>query len=160
MSDGYDTDEESQIQALQQQDIEVGSKTPPPMFAGLVPLDYGGEVNDYGEECYRRVKVLQRVVRRLERWEGGGRSRVRARRGREWDGRNGHGHGNGELGGIEDRDEDLDDEDQDEDMQDIEEQEQEQMALERREREEMMDSDEEDEVYDRHTLPPLSSLGA
>ncbi|KAF2280881.1 ino eighty subunit 1 [Westerdykella ornata] len=64
MTDGYDTDEESNIQALQQADIEHGSKQPPPMFAGLLPLNYGGEVNDYGEEAYWRRKMISRVVRR------------------------------------------------------------------------------------------------
>lgn len=72
ITDGYDTDEESNIQALQQVDIEVGAKAPPPMFAGLLPLDYGGEVNDYGEEAYFRAKMVGRAVRRLGRWEGGG----------------------------------------------------------------------------------------
>lgn len=71
MADGYDTDEESNTQAYLQQDIEVGTKTPPPMPAGLVPLDFGGEVNDHGEESYYRAKMLSRALRRLERWENG-----------------------------------------------------------------------------------------
>lgn len=71
MPDGYDTDEETYAQHLSHQDIEVGTKTPPPMPAGLVPLDFGGEVNDHGEESYYRAKMLSRALRRLERWEGG-----------------------------------------------------------------------------------------
>lgn len=79
MPDGYDTDEETHTQSIHHQDIEVGTKTPPPMPAGLVPLDFGGEVNDHGEESYFRAKMLSRALRRLERWEGGGRVVPRAR---------------------------------------------------------------------------------
>jgi Ino eighty subunit 1 len=50
---------------------DIGTKTPPPMPAGLVPLDFGGEVNDHGEESYFRAKMLARALRRLDRWEGG-----------------------------------------------------------------------------------------
>ncbi|KAF1846028.1 uncharacterized protein K460DRAFT_313073 [Cucurbitaria berberidis CBS 394.84] len=71
MPDGYDTDEETHAQTMHQQDIEVGTKTPPPMPAGLVPLDFGGEVNDHGEESYYRAKMLNRALRRLSRWEDG-----------------------------------------------------------------------------------------
>ncbi|KAJ4370375.1 hypothetical protein N0V83_004893 [Neocucurbitaria cava] len=71
MPEGYDTDEETHAQTVHQADIEVGTKTPPPMPAGLVPLDFGGEVNDHGEESYYRAKMLSRALRRLERWEGG-----------------------------------------------------------------------------------------
>lgn len=71
MPDGYDTDEETHAQTVHQADIEVGTKTPPPMPAGLVLLDFGGEVNDHGEESYYRAKMLSRALRRLERWEDG-----------------------------------------------------------------------------------------
>lgn len=140
INDGYDTDEESEIQRIQQMDIEVRTKTPPPMFAGLVPLDYGGEVNDCGEEAYWRNKMLNRAVRRMDRWEGGKgvvRTKKAKRRDLTWMESNGHADGD-------------DDEDEDEEMQDAEE-------TERRDRDEI-DSDEEDEVYDRQPLPRLSSL--
>lgn len=151
MQDGYDTDEESNIQALQQQDIEVGVKTPPPMFAGLVPLDYGGEVDDRGEEAYHRAKMLQRALRRMERWEGGkgsSRSKKKAKAAGDlvW-----MGNGNGNGGENRDREEDYD---EDEEMQDVEDREE----MERREDVDM-DSEDEDEVYDRQPLPPMSSLG-
>jgi Ino eighty subunit 1 len=139
INDGYDTDEESEIQRIQQMDIEVGTKTPPPMFAGLVPLDYGGEVNDCGEEAYWRSKMLNRAVRRMDRWEGGKgvvRTKKSKRRDLTWMESNGHAE---------------EDEDEDDEMQDVDD-------MERREKEEM-DSDEEEEVYDRHNLPSLSSLG-
>ncbi|KAF2178524.1 hypothetical protein K469DRAFT_328557 [Zopfia rhizophila CBS 207.26] len=71
MQDGYDTDEEANLQAQRHVDNEVGTRTPPPMFAGLVPLDYSGEKNDHGEEAYMRAKMLNRVLRRMDRWEGG-----------------------------------------------------------------------------------------
>ncbi|KNG49173.1 hypothetical protein TW65_04154 [Stemphylium lycopersici] len=77
MADGYDTDEESHAQlaasstSLSDLDYSNGTKTPPPMPSGLVPLDFGGEVNDHGEESYYRAKMLSRALRRLDRWEGG-----------------------------------------------------------------------------------------
>ncbi|ORY09269.1 hypothetical protein BCR34DRAFT_541026 [Clohesyomyces aquaticus] len=151
MPDGYDTDEEANFQALQQQDLDGGTKTPPPMFAGLVPLDYSGETNDHGEEAYYRAKMLQRVLRRMERWEGG-RDVVRTKRKgeREWGQSNGNGLG---VNGL-DRDASPQNEDLDED-QEMED------ALEEERREDVdMDSEEEDEEDERMRveLPPLSSL--
>jgi Ino eighty subunit 1 len=78
MADGYDTDEESYAQFGSSIDADGlatgsggGTKTPPPMPSGLVPLDFGGETNDHGEESYYRAKMLSRALRRLERWEDG-----------------------------------------------------------------------------------------
>lgn len=89
MADDYDTDEESYAQfgssnGLTDADYPAtggggGTKTPPPMPSGLVPLDFGGETNDHGEESYYRAKMLSRALRRLERWEEG-KSAPRARR--------------------------------------------------------------------------------
>lgn len=86
MPDGYDTDEETHSQTKYHGGGEamdgMGTKTPPPMPAGLVPLDFGGEVNDHGEESYYRAKMLGRALRRMERWEGRGlgrRTRTRTR---------------------------------------------------------------------------------
>ncbi|KAH8726253.1 hypothetical protein GQ44DRAFT_771440 [Phaeosphaeriaceae sp. PMI808] len=117
MTDGYDTDEECFAQQQPYQaDLELGTKTPPPMPAGLVPLDFGGEVNDHGEESYHRAKMLSRALRRLERWEDGRitpRSRVKGFSG--GGGRNGvegNGDGGGRMGAEDE------DEDEDEDMQD------------------------------------------
>lgn len=136
MADGYDTDEESTTPGQHPQDMEVGTKTPPPMPAGLVPLDFGGEVNDHGEESYYRAKMLSRALRRLDRWENGksgSSSRTRGQRYAEE---------------MEDRSDD-----DDEDMADVEE-----MELRRD-----MDTDEEDEEMDRFDptphLPPLSRVG-
>tara|TARA_R110002003_G_scaffold384_4_gene19283 strand:- start:19529 stop:20545 length:1017 start_codon:yes stop_codon:yes gene_type:complete len=114
MADGYDTDEESYALAQWQQDpIEVGTKTPPPMPAGLVPLDFGGEVNDHGEESYYRAKMLSRALRRLERWEDGrftARARPKGERDRD--------RQNGDIGqrpvASDDEDEEQDDEMMDE----------------------------------------------
>jgi Ino eighty subunit 1 len=143
MADGYDTDEESHAQAQYQQDIEVGTKTPPPMPAGLVPMDFGGEVNDHGEESYYRAKMLSRALRRLERWEDG---RVTMRTRPKGAARNG-------IGDVDDRPvaDDEDDED-DEDMHDVDD---------LRHEEESQSSDDEDmdsRVYDAHTLPPLPRM--
>ncbi|KAF2876516.1 hypothetical protein BDV95DRAFT_560955 [Massariosphaeria phaeospora] len=153
--DGYDTDDESNMQPFLQPDIEVSAKTPPPMFAGLVPLNYGGEVDDRGEEAYHRAKMLNRALRRMERWEGG-KSVVRTRpKGNKDDlvwMENGNelGTGNAEQT-VEDRDDESADDDE---MQDVDD------GLERRDEE--MDSEDEDEeagrVYDMHTLPPLPPL--
>lgn len=151
MQDGYDTDEESNIQAIQQPEIEIRlTKTPPPMLAGLIPLDFGGELDDHGEEAYHRSKMLTRAIRRMERWDGGKRaprSRKKPKTGDlVWMESNGH----------EDGQDERDDEyaDEDEEMQDAED------ALDRRE--DMMDTeDEEDELrggHDSYTLPPLSSM--
>jgi Ino eighty subunit 1 len=134
MADGYDTDEESHAQAMYQQDIEVGTKTPPPMPAGLVPLDYGGEVNDHGEESYYRAKMLGRALRRLERWEDG---RVGSGRRRTLDQ-----SGDAEVEADEDEDDELrDDEDRDDE-------------------ESSSDEEMEDEARygDAHVLPPLGGM--
>ena len=71
LPDGYDTDEESNIQAQHhmEMDIDERSKSPPPLFGGLLPNSV--EMDDGGEEAYIRAKVMGRVARRLERWEGG-----------------------------------------------------------------------------------------
>lgn len=69
MADGYDTEEESNVPGHAHD--ELGTSTPPPMPAGLVPLDFGGEVNDHGEEAYYRAKMLARAIRRLDHWENG-----------------------------------------------------------------------------------------
>lgn len=68
MADGYDTDEET---ANPNASEDHGTSTPPPMPAGLVPLDFGGEVNDHGEESHYRSKMLGRALRRLDHWENG-----------------------------------------------------------------------------------------
>jgi Ino eighty subunit 1 len=115
MPDGYDTDEETNNQTAHQPDADVGVKTPPAIPAGLVPLDYGEEVNDHGEESYYRAKMLTRALRRLDRWENGKSGASERTRGDRYG-------------------PDLDDsDDEDEDMHDIDE-------LERREE---MDSDED-----------------
>lgn len=71
LHDGYDTDEDSNIQAQHQMDMEIDerSKSPPPLFGGLLPNPV--EADDGGEEAYIRAKIMGRVARRLERWEGG-----------------------------------------------------------------------------------------
>lgn len=75
MPDFYDTDEESEYQAVRYKHMNEGpsgrTRSPPPMFAGLIPLDFAGEPNDHGEEAYSRAKMLGRVLRRMDRWEGG-----------------------------------------------------------------------------------------
>ncbi|KAF1950660.1 hypothetical protein CC80DRAFT_482245 [Byssothecium circinans] len=146
MQDGYDTDEESNAQALHQQDIEVGTKTPPPIPAGLVPIDFGGEVDDRGEEAYHRAKMLNRALRRMERWDENRsitRLRPKGARRQPEDATNGHSF-------ADDRDEDTADDD--EEMADADD------VLDRRDDDDM-ESDEEDEgVYDPHILPPLPSL--
>lgn len=149
MADGYDTDEESHAQYAQLSDYELGTKTPPPMPSGLVPLDFGGEVNDHGEEAYYRAKMLSRVLRRLERWEDG---RVPLHTRPKRTVRNGI----GDVGmGMEDDD---DDDDDDELMQDVDD-------LRREEESESSDDEEMDmgrererERYDPHTLPPLPRM--
>jgi Ino eighty subunit 1 len=151
MADGYDTDEESHAQAQYQQDIEVGTKTPPPMPAGLVPLDFGGEVNDHGEESYYRAKMLSRALRRLERWEDGRISSTRSRT----KGASAVRNGIGDVGARPIAD-DEDDEDEDDDMRDLDD-------LRRDEESESSDDDVEMEMgrertYDAHTLLPLPSM--
>lgn len=135
MADGYDTDEEGNSHGHNSQE-DHGTNAPPPMPAGLVPLDFGGEVNDHGEESYYRAKMLGRAMRRLDHWENGkSGASLRESRRRYRD--------------------DLDErsEDDDEDMLDAEE-----------ERRDELDSDEEDEDMDRYepnpnTLPPLPRAG-
>jgi Ino eighty subunit 1 len=134
------------------------------MFAGLLPLDYGGEVNDYGEEAYHRAKMLSRTLRRLERWESG-REVVRGRKrsvedeveqkseSAGWALRNGdaaatrNGNGNGAGNGVPAagpgrngvaREQEEEKEDEDEEMQDV--------------------GDEDDDDDEQYTLPPLSSV--
>lgn len=154
MPDGYDTDEETYAQNINHQDIEVGTKTPPPMPAGLVPLDFGGEVNDHGEESYHRAKMLNRALRRLERWEGGGSSSRAAasRRSRQHKGER-DAYAGGEVRPIAEEDDD----DEDEDMADADD------ALDRRD--DVSDTDEDEEMegreersWDPNSLPPLMRM--
>jgi Ino eighty subunit 1 len=148
MMDGYDTDEESAIQEQRQTDVDAGGKTPPPMFAGLVPLDYGGEVNDHGEEAYYRSKMLTRALRRFERWEGGrqgvrSKGKARADAERSFDG--------DQADALERGEEDFADED--EEMQDGDGDE-----GERRDDDESSEEEDEDEGYEGLALPHLSTL--
>ncbi|KAF3041441.1 hypothetical protein E8E11_007821 [Didymella keratinophila] len=134
MADGYDTDEDNNDPG--HNGDEHGTSTPPPMPAGLVPLNFGGEVNDHGEEAYYRAKMVGRALRRLDRWENGKSGSSSRTRGQRY---------------AEDMDERSDDED--EDMVDVEE-----------ERRDEMDSDEDDEDMERYepnpnALPPLSRVG-
>lgn len=148
MQDGYDTDEESNTQALHQQDIEVGTKTPPPIPAGLIPIDFGGEIDDHGEEAYYRAKLLNRALRRMERWDGG---KSAARTGKPKGSRleNANGGPNGSAAPIAEEEY----ADEDEEMQDVED------ALERRDDVDSDEDEDEERTYDPHTLPPLSSMG-
>jgi Ino eighty subunit 1 len=151
MADGYDTDEESHAQYTHHMDIEMGTKTPPPpMPAGLVPLDFGGEVNDHGEESYFRAKMLARALRRLDRWEGG-RQTSRARP---------KGERNSAANPVDDvrpvlGSEDEDD-DEDNELMEVDE-------LERREEQSDDDEDSEDEEgeprWDSRALPELMRAG-
>ncbi|KAF3005758.1 hypothetical protein E8E13_006934 [Curvularia kusanoi] len=132
MADGYDTEDEAQggHTATNNQDDHASTNTPPPMPAGLVPLDFGGEVNDHGEESYYRAKMLSRAIRRLDHWENGGKTSSSSHRAKG-------GRGRGRYG---DDDEGADTDDEDEDMLDADET-----------REEMeyrmgMQSDDEDEL--------------
>ena len=126
MADGYDTDEESNNHGPIDEDH--GTNTPPPMPAGLVPLNFGGEVNDHGEESYYRAKMLNRAMRRLDHWENGK-------------------SGAGAKGRRYRDDVDERTEDEDEDMLDAEE-----------ERRDDMDSDDEDEDMDRYDPNPNTAL--
>lgn len=155
MADGYDTDEESHAQYAQLSDYELGTKTPPPMPSGLVPLDFGGEVNDHGEESYYRAKMLSRALRRLDRWEGGGKSGSRRRlKGERGSGLPDVNEGRPVIGS-----EDEDDEDEDGDLMDVDE-------MERREAledESAEDSDDDVDMdgerrWDSNTLPPLPRM--
>ncbi|KAL6708712.1 hypothetical protein ACN47E_002408 [Coniothyrium glycines] len=147
MPDGYDTDEESYAQQPNDGEIGLGTKTPPPMPAGLVPLDFGGEVNDHGEESYYRAKMLSRALRRLQRWEGGKvahRSRTKGER----EARDAY---DGEVRPIAEED----DEDDDEDMVDADD----------ADRRDESDSDDDEDMdagaertWDPHTLPPLPRM--
>lgn len=153
MADGYDTDEESLVHAHWQPDVvEVGTRTPPPMPAGIVPLDFGGEVNDHGEESYYRAKMLSRALRRLQRWEDG-RVTLRARPKGESAVRNGI----GDVGLRPVAEDDSDGDEEDDMMADADDL--------RREEESESSEDEEVEggmgrerVYDPHTLPPLTGM--
>ncbi|KAF2133993.1 hypothetical protein P153DRAFT_363018 [Dothidotthia symphoricarpi CBS 119687] len=171
MADGYDTDEEAaKFDNLQQgsssfADPDAGSTSSPPMPAGLVPLDFAGEVNDQGEESYFRAKMLGRALRRLDRWENGRRVERRRAKAVFAVDRNGVRVAGGEAGILmdgDDEDEDGDgdadgDVDGDEDMLDGEGDE-----LERRDE----GSESEDEEYERdrergfdpHVLPPLVGM--
>ncbi|PVI01362.1 hypothetical protein DM02DRAFT_727986 [Periconia macrospinosa] len=141
MQDGYDTDEESNTQALHQQDIDVGTKTPPPIPAGLVPINYADEIDDKGEEVYYRNKMINRAIRRMDRWEE---NKLITRTNPKQESQ--HRIANGTNGVALEREEESADED--EEMADADE------AMERRDDEDM-DSDEEERVYDPNTLPPL-----
>ncbi|KAF2441375.1 hypothetical protein P171DRAFT_367025 [Karstenula rhodostoma CBS 690.94] len=136
IKDGYDSEEEAN--GSYQQDGDVGnSRVEPPLLAGLVPIDYGGEENDYGEECYHRAKMLSRVMRRMERWEENkGVVRTKAK-GSSTHMENGGGRANGED----------DFADEDEEMQDAED-------MDRRDDSDE-DEDDDERVYDPHILPPL-----
>lgn len=103
------------------------TRTPPPPFAGLIPVEFTNEVDDHGEEAYTRAKMLSRVLRRLDRWEGG-KEAVKTKEGKRdgsggaggdgsgrvglvWMGENGRdddGGGSVDDGGEGDEDQDLD----------------------------------------------------
>ncbi|KAF2499417.1 hypothetical protein BU16DRAFT_523897 [Lophium mytilinum] len=72
LPDGYDTDEDENEQAAHYGDSDIGThgKHIPLGFGGLLPVRDAEKV-DCGEEAYNRAKVMNRVARRLERWEGG-----------------------------------------------------------------------------------------
>ncbi|KAF2683455.1 hypothetical protein K458DRAFT_305466 [Lentithecium fluviatile CBS 122367] len=147
MQDGYDTDDEANTQASHQGDMDTGARTQTPIPAGLIPIDFGGEVDDHGEEAYYRTKMLNRALRRLERWEENKsitRTKPKASHRRHENGANG-------ASAQDDRDDDYGDED--EDMQDADD------ALEQREDEDMDSDEDEERVYDPHTLPPLPQMG-
>ena len=148
MQDGYDTDDESNAQPSHQPDTDAGTRAHYPNPAGLIPIDFGGEVDDHGEEAYYRTKMLNRTLRRMDRWEEN-KSFTRSK-GKSSHHR--HEHRENGASALDDRDDDYGDED--EDMQDMDD------ALEQRDDEDM-DTDEEDErAYEAHTLPPLpSSMG-
>lgn len=148
MPDGYDTDEENNSLGFSNGNGDAESDRASLMPAGLVPLDFGGEVNDHGEESYYKAKMLSRALRRLDRWEGGKTVRMR---------------GKEEVfeEGMDRRPVDEDSEDEgDEDMLDVEDE----GVLLRREIEESSASSEEEEEeevggrYDKHTLPPLGRM--
>ena len=135
------------------------------MPAGLVPLDFGGEVNDHGEESYYRAKMLSRALRRLARWEDGkGHSSSSTRRPRRVKGER------VKTGGVRPVLADDSADEEDEEMLDVEDADAE--ALERRgdESSSGADEDDDDDAVERegegghwepvpHTLPPLGRLG-
>jgi Ino eighty subunit 1 len=140
MQDGYDTDEEANTQTQHQADSDIGTRTQTPIPAGLIPIDFGGEVDDHGEEAHYRTKMLTRARRRLERWEEN-KSFVRKDR-RHENGTNG-------ASALDDREDDYADED--DDMQDADD------GLEQRDEDDMDSDDEEEGKYDPHSVPPLST---
>jgi Ino eighty subunit 1 len=146
MSDGYDTEDEF-LAASMHADADLANKTSTPIPAGLVPIDYGGEINDHGEEAYYRTKMLTRALRRMERWEenkGVVRTKPKGKRtsrGVE------NGGENGIRMGIEEREEEFGDED--EEMVDVEDG----MLLERR------DEDEEESEEEEMDGVGLSAVG-
>ncbi|CAI6341765.1 unnamed protein product [Periconia digitata] len=140
MQDGYDTDEETSVQ----QDTDAGNKANPPIPAGLVPINFADEVDDKGEEAYYRHKMLTRAMRRIDRWE----ENKAITRTKPKDSQ--HSTQNGTNGVRLDREEEFADED--EEMADADD------ALERRDDEDVDSDEDEERVYDPHTLPPLPSL--
>lgn len=136
IKEGYDSEEDTND--FYHQDINShNNRAEPPLLAGLVPIDYGGEENDYGEECYYRAKMLNRVMRRMDRWnENKGVARTKPK------GSSRHVDTNGRrLNGEEEFP------DEDEEMLDADD-------MERRDDSEE-DEEEDERMYDRHTLPPL-----
>ncbi|KAH6629806.1 hypothetical protein C7974DRAFT_395270 [Boeremia exigua] len=109
MADGYDTDDDP----LAPHTDDHGTATPPPMPAGLVPLDFGGEVNDHGEESHHRAKMLRRALRRLDHWEHG---RAGAKRARYRDDVDSEDEDEDMLDEEEERREEIESEDEDEEM--------------------------------------------
>ena len=145
-ADGYDTDEETSVQMSHQQDMDVGTRTPPPQPVGLVPLDFGGEINDHGEESRYRAKMLGRALRRLERWEDG-RVAVRSRP---------KGERRYEREAERPLDDDSEGDDDDDDMMDEAELRRDMDESSESSEDEMMDL--ERDRYDTHTLPPLPMM--
>lgn len=140
MQDGYDTDDDANGHPS---DPDSG-RTSTPIPAGLIPIDFGGEVDDHGEEAYYRTKMLRRALRRLDRWEENKsitRTKPKSSKHRPEEHKT-----NGATNIVEDRE---DDEDEDEDMQDADD------ALEQREDEDMESDEEEERAFDPNTLPPL-----
>lgn len=137
IKDGYDSEEDASDVYPQDSEGRNHRGELPPLLTGLVPLRFGGEEDDYGEECYYRAKMLNRVMRRMDRWndkKGGVRSKSK---GSSRYAENADGRMNGED----------DFADEDEEMQDADD-------MERRDDSDE-DEDEDERVYDRHTLPPL-----
>lgn len=136
IKDGYDSEEDTNESYQQDGDVR-NQRVEPPLLSGLVPIDYGGEENDYGEECYYHAKMLNRVMRRMDRWdENKGVVRTKPK-GSSRHVENGGGRMNGED----------DFADEDEEMQDVDDLEQRDDSDE--------DEDEDERIFDRHNLPPL-----